>query len=379
MYPIKVLHVISKLPVGGVENLLLMVLRNCDREKFFPLICSLSDRGEIGKEIEELGFQVVCLNKLRHRLDWTIVKDIYQCIKQNDIRVVFSYQYHANLYARVAAHLARVPCTIASVHNVYTIDKKIHRRIINRYLAGWTDKIVAVSKAVKDDVLRYDGVPDDKVEIIYNGVDLSKFINTEGSHIRNEFGIPLATPVIGTVGRLTLQKGQRYLLEAVSQLRDKFPRLILLVVGDGPLKNELEDYTKTIGIRKSVIFTGSRRDVPSLLAAMDIFVLPSLWEGLSISLIESMAAGKPVITTDIAPIREVVNTDKVGILVPPKDSKSLAGAIEILLRNKSLAASLGTAARERVFSTFNIQTTIRRYTDIFENILRNKEWNPGKK
>jgi glycosyltransferase involved in cell wall biosynthesis len=379
MYPIKVLHVISKLPIGGVENLLLTVLRNCDRERFFPLVCSLSDKGEIGGEIEELGFKVVCLNKLKHRLDWTIVKDIYRCIKQNDIKVVFSYQYHANLYGRIAAHLARVPCIIASVHNVYTIDKKIHRRIINKYLAGWTDRIVAVSKAVKDDVLKYDGVPDGKVEIIYNGVDLSKFLDTNGSSIRDEFGIPLSAPVIGTVGRLTLQKGQRYLLEAVSQLRGKFPRLVLLVVGDGPLKNELQDYTENLGIQESVIFTGSRRDVPSLLAAMDIFVLPSLWEGLSISLIESMAAGKPVITTDIAPIREVVNTDKVGVLVPPKNSTTLAGAIKLLLGNKALASSLGLAARERVFSTFNIETTIRRYTDIFEDILRNKEWNTKKR
>jgi glycosyltransferase involved in cell wall biosynthesis len=379
MYPIKVLHVISKLPIGGVENLLLMVLRNCDRDRFFPLVCSLSDKGEIGQEIEELGFEVVCLNKLKHRLDWTIVKDIYRYIKQNDIKVVFSYQYHANLYGRIAAHLARVPCIIASVHNVYTIDKKIHRRIINKYLAGWTDRIVAVSKAVKDDVLKYDGVPGSKVEIIYNGVDLSKFLDTNGNAIRNEFGIPLGAPVLGTVGRLTLQKGQRYLLEAVSQLRGKFPRLVLLVVGDGPLKNELKEYAKTLGIQESVIFTGSRRDVPSLLAAMDVFVLPSLWEGLSISLIESMAAGKPVITTDIAPIREVVNTDKVGILVPPKNSTTLADAVEILLRDRKLAGRLGMAARERVFSTFNIETTIRRYTGIFENILRNKEWQTNKR
>jgi len=379
MYPIKVLHVISKLPIGGVENLLLMVLRNCNKAKFFPMVCSLSDRGEIGKEIEDLGFEVVCLNKLKHRIDWTIVKDIYRCIRKNDIQVVFSYQYHANLYGRIAAHLARVPCIIASVHNVYTIDKKIHRRIINKYLSGWTDKIVAVSKAVKDDVLKYDLVPDEKVEIIYNGVDLSKFLDTNGDAVKQEFTIAPGVPVIGTVGRLTLQKGQRYLLEAISLLRKKFPDLVLLVVGDGPLKNELKDYAKSLGIQKSAIFTGSRRDVPSLLAAMDLFVLPSLWEGLSISLIESMAAGKPVITTDIPPIREVVNTDKVGILVPPQDSRTLAEAIEILLKNKGMAERLGKAARERVFSTFNIETTIRRYTDIFEDILRNKGWDTEQK
>jgi glycosyltransferase involved in cell wall biosynthesis len=146
------------------------------------------------------------------------------------------------------------------------------------------------------------------------------------------------------------------------------------MVGDGPMKDELRDYAKTLGIHDTVIFTGTRRDIPSLLAAMDIFVLSSLWEGLSISLIEAMAAGKPVITTDIPPVREVVNTEKIGILIPPKHSKAIADAIELLLRNKNLAESLGMAARERAFSAFNIETTIRRYTNIFEDILRSKEW-----
>jgi glycosyltransferase involved in cell wall biosynthesis len=374
VYPINILHVISKLPVGGVENLLLTVLQNSDRHKFFPVVCSLSDKGEIGKEIEELGVEVFCLHKLKHRFDWTIVKNIYNLIKQKNINVVFSYQYHANLYGRLAARLAHVPCIIASVHNVYTIDRKIHRRIINKYLGRFTDKIVAVSKTVKDEILRYDGVSDSKVEIIYNGIDINRFLDMNRNSTRNKLGIALDTPVIGTVGRLTFQKGQRYLLEAVHQVKEKFPQIVLLMVGDGPMKDELRDYAKTLNVHDTVIFTGTRRDIPSLLAAMDIFVLSSLWEGLSISLIEAMAAGKPVIATDIPPFREVVNTEKIGILIPPKHSEAIADAIELLLRNKNLAESLGMAARERAFSAFNIETTIRRYTNIFEDILRSKEW-----
>lgn len=379
MHPINILHVISKLPIGGVETLLLMILRNMDKQKLFPIVCSLTNKGEIGKEIEDLGIEVVCLNKLKHRFDWTIVRDIFQLIKQKNIKIVFSYQYHANLYGRLGATIAQVPCTVASVHNVYTIDKKIHRRVINKYLAKFTDKIVAVSKAVKEDILRYDSISDNKVEIIYNGVEMNKFLDMNGNSIRSEFGISLDTRVIGTVGRLTPQKGQRHLLEAMSKIKEKFPRIVLLMVGDGPMKDELKNYARILGLNDTVIFTGPRRDIPSLLAAMDIFVLPSLWEGLSISLIEAMAAGKPVITTDIPPIREVINSEKAGILVPPHKSKAIADAIELLLRNKNLAESLGIAAWERAFSTFNIETTIHQYTNIFEDILRSKEWNIQKR
>jgi len=374
MYPIPILHVISQLPVGGVENLLLTVLQHSDSQKFYPTVCSLSDKGVIGKEMEALGVNVLCLNKLRHKFDWTMVKDIYHLIKQLNIQIVFTYQYHSNLYGRIAAHLAKVPCIIASVHNVYTIDKKVHRRIINKCLSRFTDKIIAVSGSVKEDVMRYDGVPDGKVEIVYNGIDIDRFTDLDESTLRSELGILMETPIIGTVGRLAFQKGQRYLLEAVSIVKKKFPQIVLLMVGDGPLKDELKSYAKTLGLDDAVIFTGSRRDIPLLLAAMDIFVLPSLWEGLSISLIEAMAAGKPVIAADIAPIRELINTQEVGMLVPPRNSGAIADTIELLLTEEVLAEEMGIAARKRVFSDFSIETTLSRYEHLFEDILRSKGW-----
>lgn len=375
MQLINILHVISKLPVGGVENQLLMILRKYDRKKLSPLVCSLSDKGEIGKEIEESGIEVIPLNKLRHRFDWTIVKDIYTLIRTRDIKIVRTHQYHANLYGRLAALLAHVPCIIASVHNVYTIDKKIHRRIINKFLARFTDKVVAVSETVKKDILKYDGLTEDKVSVIYNGIDTNKFLNANGNRVRAELGISSEAPVVGTVGRLTLQKGQKYLIDAVSTLREKFPQIVLLFVGDGPLRDELGNHIRALGIDKNAILLGTRRDIPQLLSAMDIFVLPSLWEGLGTALIEAMAAGKPVIATDIPPLKEIVNSEKVGILVPIKDSKAIASSIELLLCNRVLAENLGKSAKERVLSHFTIDITMNKYVSLYENILRGKGWN----
>lgn len=372
MQPINILHVISKLPVGGVENQLLMTLKNYDRMKLNPLVCSLLDKGEIGKEIEDTRIDVIPLNKLKHRFDPAIVKDIYSLIKERNIKIIRTHQYHANLYGRLAALLAKVPCIVASVHNVYTIDRKLHRRMINRFLARFTDKVVAVSEIVKRDILKYDGLREDKVMVINNGIDTDRFLNLDGNVIRVEFSIPSDTPVIGTIGRLTLQKGQKYLVEAVSKIKEKFPSIKLFIVGDGPIKDEIETCVKNLGLNENVIFTGCRRDIPALLAAMDIFVLPSLWEGLPNALLEAMAAGKAIIATDILPVREITNSKKTGILVPAKNSTAIASSIEFLLVNKTFAVTLGNNAQERAFSNFNITTTVDKYTNLYEDILSNK-------
>lgn len=375
MQPINILHVISKLPVGGVENQLLLTLKNYDRTKLNPFVCSLLDKGEIGEEIEKTGIEVVSLKKLKHRFDWTIVRDIYNLIKRKNIKIVRTHQYHANLYGRLAAWLAKVPCIVASVHNVYTIDRKLHRRIINRFLARLTDRVVAVSETVKKDILKYDGLHEDKVMVIYNGIDTGRFSDIDGNIIRKEFNISYDVPVIGTIGRLTFQKGYRYLIEALSKIKERFQGIILLIVGDGLMKQELQNYASTLGLNKNVIFTGYRRDIPALLAAMDVFVLPSLWEGLPNALLEAMGAGKPIIATDIPPIREVINSEKSGILIPPKDSNTLASSIKSLLVNKTFALTLGKNAQMRAFSNFNIETTVSKYMELFEEILQNKKWN----
>jgi len=375
MQPINILHIISKLPVGGVENQLLLVLKKYNRNKLSPLVCSLSDKGAIGQEIENTGTEVLSLNKLKHTFDWTIVKDIHDLIKKRNIKIVRTHQYHANLYGRLAAIFAKAPCIVASVHNIYTRDKKFHRRIINKFLGRFTDKVVAVSETVKKDILKYDCLAEDKITVIYNGIDVNNFLNINGNLTRSKLSISQEVPVIGTIGRLTFQKGQKYLIEAVSIIKEKFPRIMLLMVGDGPMKEELQNYANTLGLNEHVIFTGSRRDVPALLAAIDIFVFPSFWEGLPSALIEAMASGKPIIASDIPPIREIVDSEKVGILVPPKNRNAVADSIELLLRNKNLAQKISNNAKEKVFSTFNIETTAKQYIDLFKNILREKGQN----
>ena len=369
-----VLHVISALPVGGVENQLCLVLKTYARDRVFPCVCSLSDKGEVGPEIEAAGIEVVSLNKLRHGFDWSIVKDLMRLIRQRDIQVVRTHQYHANLYGRLAAWLCRVPCIVPSIHNVYTRDRKVHRRVLNYLLGRISDRVIAVSTAVKDDIMAYDGLSVDKISVLYNGVEEDRFAGVDGAGARSVFHIPADAIVVGTVGRLKHQKGQEYLVEAMSMVLKKFPGTVLLIVGDGPAGGELRELVKQREMEDRVIFTGSRRDVPAMLAAMDIFVFPSLWEGLPNALIEAMTAGKAIIATDIKPNREVLGSEHAGVFVPCEDSAAIAAGITQMLKDRESALRFASAAQERALSRFTINRTVSAYTDLFEEILGRKGW-----
>jgi len=371
--PLRLLHIVKNLPTGGIQRQLLELLRRYDRKRVLPLVCSIKDKGQIGMEIETLGVEVICLDRPKEGFDLFALIDLYKLIKEREIQIVRTHSFKANLHGIIAARMAGVPCIVASVHNVYEKERERNfgRRISNRCLSNYADKIVAVSNAVKSDIMKYDGIAGEKVEIIYNGIDIDKFKSSAGSPVRERLGIPQGIPVIGTVGRLHPQKGQKYLLGAVSVLKNKFPALRLLLVGDGPLRKELEDYAETLGITENVLFLGMRRDIPELLSAMDIFVFPSLWEGLGNVLIEAMAAGKPVVATDIPPVREIVTSEDSGFLVPPADSQALAEAIALILEDSALREALGEAAAERS-AFFSVDRTVSAYIRQFEEILLGK-------
>ena len=208
--------------------------------------------------------------------------------------------------------------------------------------------------------------------VIYNGVEEGRFAGVDGAGARSVFGIPTDAIVVGTVGRLKHQKGQKHVVEAMSIVLKQFPSIVLLIVGDGPALNELRELVKHRGIEDKVIFTGSRKDVPAMLAAMDIFVFSSLWEGLPNALIEAMAAGKTIIATDIKPNREVLGSEHAGVFVPCEDSAAIAAGITQLLRDRASALRLASAAQERALSRFTINRTVSAYTDLFEGILERK-------
>ena len=364
-----ILHVISRLPVGGVENMLYKVVAAYDKERFCPVICCIKEGGEVADKLRISGYKVEILNKMKgHGFDLGAVKGIYDLIKRENIHILRTHQYHANLYGRLAGILAGVPVIIPSFHNLYrSPDKpKFQRRLFNYILSCFTDKLVAVSNAVASDMVRYDWVRPSKTAIIYNGIEIENFnIELSKEEARKIFNMPANAIIIGSVGRLTEQKGHRFLIEAANGLKN----IHLAIAGDGPLRSELKNTADQIGV--NCYFTGmiTPEKIPVFMRALDIFCFPSLWEGFGSAIVEAMAAGLPVIATDIPPHKEVLGDT--GIVVPAGDADALTKAVKMFTDDPFLMRSAAQKEKERV-KMFSVDNTVKTYEKLFEEILKKK-------
>ena len=199
------------------------------------------------------------------------------------------------------------------------------KEMVSEMVLSWfVNRIVAVSEGVKSDLVKYEHISPGKIQVIYNGIDASKFrVKIDRKKKREELGIDRDDKVIGVGVRLSEQKGINYLIEAVSIVVKSFPNVKLLIIGDGECRTYLEKLASDCGIADKVIFTGFRSDIPEILQIIDVYALPSLWEGHPLVLLEAMAAGKPVVASDIPGNRETVGNGHTGLLVPPKDRLNL--------------------------------------------------------
>jgi glycosyltransferase involved in cell wall biosynthesis len=212
-------------------------------------------------------------------------------------------------------------------------------------------------------------LPPERILVIHNGVDVRSFSLPRGAFRRSE-GIPAECTVITTVGRLDTQKGLPYLLEAAELVTRGHPEVRFLVVGEGPRRGDLVRHRDRLGLTERVWFLGFRTDVPQILADSDVFVLPSLWEGLPIALLEAMAAGLPVVATDVPGVTEVVTDGETGLVVPGKDVGALAGALSRLLDDPDLRLGLARAGRRKVEEEFGWEKVVATTMSLYERLLR---------
>ena len=359
----RVLHLITRLPIGGAERLLVDVVRRLDPARFESVVCCIQAKGALAEELEGAGITVHCLNRMQSkRFDWRAVRDLARLLRSERISLLHSHLYHANLYGRLAARLAGVPA-IATVHNVYT-RSKLHRRLLNRLLSRISARVIAVSDEVRNDLVARDGIDPGRVATIHNGIDLRRVQSAlTREQARARLGIPADALAVGCIGRLEEQKGHRFLLEACAQL----PDIRLIIAGDGRLRRDLENQSAALGIASRTAFLGARSDVADILCALDVHVMPSLWEGLSIAMLEAMAAGLPLVISDVSGVAEAFGEEECGIRVPPRDSAALAQAMRELAKNPERRARLGEAGRRRVRAEFDIEVMLRRLTAVYED------------
>jgi glycosyltransferase involved in cell wall biosynthesis len=374
MEKLNILHIYQNSKIGGVQQQLLSLLRAYDREVFNPIFCCLGPKEEMGKEIEGIGIECIPLNRSRYnRFSLKIVIDLYRLMKKKHIHIVRTHRYRSNLYGRLAAFLTGVPVIVASVHDNYRKDKRPARRMINRILSKMTDKIVAVSEDVKKDIIRYGKVEPSKIVVIPNGIDTEKF-NPKGNFadIRKEFSIKKGALVAGFVGRIVLAKGLEYLIDSIPYIKEECKNIKFLIIGEGSLVERLHEQAKENKVYDYIIFAGGRRDIPDILSCIDVFVMPSIAEGLPNALLEAMAMGKPIIATEIGGIPEVIKNGVNGLLVPPRDPRALATAIKGLIGNDQLAAQMGQAARDLVVNKFSMRSIAQKWQTLYLSILQEK-------
>jgi L-malate glycosyltransferase len=294
-----------------------------------------------------------------------------QYIRKNRIQIVHSYGFYSNVFAVPAARLAGAAIVVASIRDTGDVLTPAQRRV-QRIICKAADCVLVNAEAIREALVK-EGYAPCKIVVIRNGIMMSKFGKRQrGGLLRQELGLPPFAPLVMVSSRLNQMKGIQYFLDAAVILAERFPEARFLVVGDGESRGELEEYAGRLGLGRRVVFTGFRSDVPALLAEAEVSVLPSLSEGLSNALLESMAAGVPVVATRVGGNSEVVEDGLTGLLVPARDSAELAGATGRLLENKILATSFGQAGMRRVTELFSMERSVRQTEHLYERLLEAK-------
>lgn len=351
MRPVNVLRVVIGLNQGGVQQGVLNLFRGLDPHRFRPIACALENNGAIGREIAAAGFEVIVLGHRRKGLGIGIVRDLVRLIRDREIQIVHGSSYHPSLYGRVAGLLAKAPILISHEHVVF-IHRRSKRCLYSHLLGRVTDAHIAVSRAVRDQVVSWYWLHPERVRVIHNGVDVERFrpgISREEA--KRRLGLSPDAVTVMTTCRLDPEKGHRYLFEALRPLLPE-RKLQLIVVGTGRGEAAVRTAAEGERVAAATTFTGLRRDIPEVLAAADVFVSPTLQEGFSNALLEAMAMARPVIVTDVAGSTEAVTPERDGLVVPPADAGALRGALVRLLDDAALRQRIGAEARDTVLTKF---------------------------
>lgn len=359
--PLRVAQVIWSLGLGGAEQVVIRLAAGLDRTRFEPLVCCLDDPGPFAPQAEKAGLEVVALGK-RGPVDVRVAARLGRLLRGRGIDVVHTHLWGGDLWGRLVAHWCGTPVTVTTAHNVDDW-KQWHHLALDRWLARGTTRLVAVSEQVRA-FYEGRGVAPGRWQVVYNGVaDVPSSPRGRGPAFR-ELGIG-DEPLVGLVGRLVSAKAPDVFLDAVARASVAVPTLKALVVGDGPLRSSLEQRISRMGLQGRVVFTGVRHDVADLFPGLDALASSSEREGLSMAMLEAMAAGVPVVATRVGGTPELIESGITGILVPPGDPQALADGLLALLRSPERSESLRRAARERVRSHFSLSRMVERYQEAY--------------
>jgi len=375
--PVTVLHVIPTLLNGGTEMSMLRLIRGMDRERWRFRVAWLGGDPVLAAEVEAATGAPPIPIGLRGKADPRALVRLVRAIRATGAGLVHTHMDLADYYGAFAARAAGVAvvCTKENADEFRT--RRTWKRppflLLEHLSYAAADAVIAVSHGLADFLERVEGLPRHKTIVIENGVDAAIAAGAPArSEARRILGVPGDVALLGTVGRLAEQKGQAWLIRALPAIRLAVPDARLMIAGDGPLRAALEDEAARAGVGGAVTLLGHRSDVATLLAAIDLFVLPSLWEGLPVALLEAMAMARPIVAARAVGIEETVDDGVEGLLVPPRDAAALAAAAVRVLQDTPLGRRLGEAGRRRVLERHTLAAVAERVGAVYRAALRGR-------
>ena len=373
----RILYVIDGIEFGGGERVFAQLLNGLPEDRFEPYLASAPNDAFLKNiKSKNLVFYPVDFS---NRFNPLPLMRLYRIVKSQRIDIVHSQGARADFFARIAAKLAKVPIIISTVQMLvegYNVGylKRFLYQTFDRFSERFVDYFLVVSSVLKENMIEVHGIPPDKIIKIYNGIetDYYKPVGNEEMRykIRREFAVNDSDILIASLGRLVWQKGFEYFLHAIPEILREIPDARFILVGDGPLRPELERLAVELGEGDKIIFAGYRSDVRDVLAALDIVVIPSVLEGFPMITLEAMAMAKPIVAAKIDGITEQITDGINGILIPPKDSSAIAQAIIRLINDRESGKKLGLAARKRVEQEFSVEKMVSETEKVYSSLPR---------
>lgn len=360
----KIAQLVLNLNLGGLERLVVNFLSSLDKNTLSISVGSLEEPGDLAGEVQAMGLPITTFGR-REGIDLKLIPRIAKWLKRERADILHTHNSAAHFYGSIAGRLAGVKTVIHTKHGRDWPDQP-RKVLLNRISSLFTTKIVAVSDNARNVAETVEKVPRKKVVTIHNGIDVDEFKpvseKTGGGFFPN---IPHGSIIIGTVARLSREKDQKTMIEAFNEIRRKRAGIYLVLAGDGPLKQELETTARKLPCGRDIIFTGALKNIPSLLAELDIFLLTSSTEGISLALLEAAASEVPAVVTNVGGNREVVVDGSTGLIVSPGSSVETAAAVEQLLDDPHFRRSAGIRARERVIEHFSLKGMTGKYERLY--------------
>ena len=372
--PIRVMFLLTSMPIGGAETLLVNLVRRIDRSRIEPLIGCMKHKDVLGEVLsEEIP---VFENLIEHKYDVAVVGRLKRLFTEQNVDAVITIGAGDKMFwGRLAAYRAKVPVILSALHSTGWPDG-VGR--LNRMLTRITDGFIAVARQHAEYQVEQEKFPQQKVFLIPNGIDTQKFVfNPQSRQLwRSELGIKVDAPVVGIVAALRSEKNHDLFLESAKRVSSQMTDAQFVIAGDGPERSRLEALARDLEIDERVHFIGSTQDVVGVLSMVDMFALSSHNEASPVSIMEALSCERPVVATDVGSIDESVLQGKTGFLVPCDDAQAMSERWLEILGDKTLAQTLGRQGREHIVANSSLDSMTEGYASLVENIYARKTNQP---